>query len=95
MKLVWTRSAIDDLDDLHEYIRKERPAAARRVAREILESVERLVAAPESGRKSRIHGVREVLVGKYPYVIPYRIHGDEIQLLRVLHTRQSFPDELG
>ena len=93
MKLKWTRAAIADLVEIYEYIEKERPAAAKRVATEILEQVESLLKSPLRGRAGRIEGTRDLVIGRYPYSIPYRIHGDEVQLLRVLHNRRSWPKE--
>lgn len=93
MKLRWTRAAIADLAEIYVYIAKERPTSALRVAAEIVEQVESLLANPHRGRAGRIGGTRELIIGRYPYVIPYRIHEEEIQLLRVLHERRSWPDE--
>jgi toxin ParE1/3/4 len=93
MKLCWTRAAIADLAAIQIYIAKERTASAKRVAAEILEQVESLVANPLRGRAGRMEGTRELVIGHYPYVVPYRLHGEEIQLLGVLHVRRSWPAE--
>jgi len=93
MKLKWTRAAIADLAEIYAYIDKERPESAARVATEILEQAESLLANPLRGRSGRVDGTRELVLGRYPYTIPYRIHGEEIQLLRVLHERRQWPSE--
>ena len=93
MKLRWTRAAIEDLAEIYDYIAKERPASAFQVAAEIVEQVESLLANPHRGRAGRIGGTRELIIGRYPYAIPYRIHDEEIQLLRVLHERRNWPVE--
>jgi addiction module RelE/StbE family toxin len=93
MTLRWTRAAIADLAAIQDYIAKERPASARRVAAEILEQVESLVTNPLRGRVGRIEGTRELIIGRYPYMVPYRVHGKEIQLLGVLHERRNWPAE--
>jgi toxin ParE1/3/4 len=91
MTLRWTRAAIGDLAEIQDHIARERPASAQRVAEEILDQVESLVANPLRGRAGRVAGTRELVIGRYPYRIPYRIQGDVIQLLRVLHDRRSWP----
>lgn len=93
MKLRWTRAAITDLAEVYEYIEKERPTSALRVAMVILEQVESLQVNPLRGRAGRVDGTRELVIGQFPYVILYRVHGEEIQLLRVMHDRRSWPAE--
>jgi toxin ParE1/3/4 len=91
MRLVWTKAAIEDLSDICDYIMRDRPDAAKQVASKILQQVESLVDNPHIGRKGRIAGTRELVIGRYPYSIPYRVHEEEIQLLRVLHDRRNWP----
>jgi toxin ParE1/3/4 len=37
--------------------------------------------------------MRELVVGCAPYVLPYRVRGDVVEILRVLHGRQRWPGE--
>ena len=46
---------------------------------------------PESGRTGRIEGTRELVVPKTPFVAPYRITGDTIEILAVHHASQRWP----
>lgn len=39
-------------------------------------------------------GTRELVVRELPYVIPYRVRDNHIEILRVLHTSQSRPGKL-
>jgi len=93
MKLKWTRTAAADLAEIQDYIEKQRPASARRVALVILEQAESLLDNPRRGRSGQVEGIRELVIGKYPYFIVYRLHGDEIQLLRVMHDRRQWPSD--
>ncbi len=94
MQVTWTESAISDLNSIHEYIKRENPEAAQRVAASIIDAVDLLIGNPEIGRPGRVSGTRELLISEYPYIIPYRIRGDWIELLRVLHSRRDWPEEL-
>ena len=94
MQVTWTESAISDLNSIHEYIKRENPEAAQRVAASNIDAVDLLIGNPEIGRPGRVSGTRELLISEYPYIIPYRIRGDWIELLRVLHSRRDWPEEL-
>ena len=91
MKLRWTRSAVADLTVIQDYIERDRPEAAQRVAAEILSQVESLLTHPTRGRAGQVAGTCELAIGRYPYVVAYRIHAEEIQVLRVLHDRRNWP----
>ena len=51
VEIVWTKSALDGLDDVAEFIALNNLAAAKRVVEEVTNSVERLQNFLESGRK--------------------------------------------
>lgn len=89
LKIQWTSLALKDLLSIKEYIRRDKPIAAKQEAQKIKKSVERLSRFPQSGRKvDRIPGIREVIIGNY--CIFYRIHLSKIEILRVYHGRQDF-----
>jgi toxin ParE1/3/4 len=44
-----------------------------------------LAKQPEIGRPGRVNGIRELVVADTPFIVPYRLVGSEIQILRVLH----------
>ena len=94
MQLVWTEAAISDLISIRDYIEHDDLEAAERVAASILNSVEKLETNPLVGRLGRVTGTRELVVAKYPYVIPYRIRGEQVELLRVIHSRREWPDDM-
>lgn len=93
MIVTWSPEAIDDLASLRAYIAEESPAAAQRVALHILHDVEELLPrSPEMGRPGRVPGTRELVIPKTPFIVPYRIHGQTIQILRVYHGARRWPD---
>ena len=92
MQVVWTARALRDLASLRAYIARERPAAAERRVEQILAAAVRLAQFPESGRRGRRAGTRELVVNQTPYLLPYRVRGEVIEVLRVLHGRQRWPD---
>jgi toxin ParE1/3/4 len=95
LRLRWTALAERDLEDIFEYIAQDHPAAGSRVVLEIIEQVETILPArPASGRPGRVMGTRELVIGSLPYVLPYRVVEDELQVLRVLHTSRRWPSDI-
>ena len=58
---------------------------------EIVRSVGQLAHFPESGRIGRVKNTRELVIVNTPYIVAYRIKGDTIQILAVLHGRRKWP----
>lgn len=92
MQIRWLEFAVSDLDGLYEYIAENNPAAAKDVAKRILRSVKYLNLQPGIGRPGRISGTRELVIPGTPYIIPYRIKNNIIEILRVLHGAMQWPD---
>lgn len=93
MRLRWFAKALDDLVALRAYIAKDNPHAARETALRIIESTRLLADQPAIGRPGRVPGTRELIVAGAPYLIPYRVRGDTVEILRVLHAARRWPDK--
>jgi toxin ParE1/3/4 len=92
--VVWSPRAIAHLTHLRSYIAHDHPSAANRIAAVLLEAVERLAELPNLGRPGRVAGTRELVVPGTPYVIPYRLRGDRLEVIAVFHGRQKWPKRL-
>lgn len=92
MRLRWLRNALRKLDDEAIYIAADDPVAARLVVKRVLHAVAQLPAQPGLGRPGRVPGTRELVVPKTRYLVPYRVRGDVIEVLRVFHTSRRLPD---
>jgi toxin ParE1/3/4 len=46
------------------------------------------------GRPGRVPGTREFVIARTPYVVPYRVRGDAIEILRVYHGARLWPAAL-
>jgi toxin ParE1/3/4 len=92
MQVVWAEPALRDLAAVRAYIAQGNvPAAERQVQRVIL-AVVSLLQFPEVGRPGRRAGTRELVVNRTPFIVAYRLRGGEIQVLRILHGRQRWPE---
>ena len=94
MTPVWSPEALDDLAALRAYIEKDNPSAAQRIALHIIHNVEILLpASPEMGRPGRVPGTRELVIPRTPFIVPYRLQDNTIQILRVLHGARRWPEQ--
>ena len=73
------------------HIAQDNPQAAHKIYDIIRCSVDSLAQQPTQGRPGRVYGTRELVLANYPFIIPYRVLGDEIHILRVFHTSQKLP----
>jgi len=55
--------------------------------------VDRLARHPAMGRAGRVPGTRELVVSGTPYVIPYRVRGEVLEVLRVFRAARQWPPE--
>ncbi len=93
MTIVWSPRAIEHLAHLRGYIARDNPNAANRIASALREAVERLAKLPNLGRPGRVASTRELVVSGTPYIIPYRLRGDRLEIVAVFHARQKWPKQ--
>ena len=91
MQIRWLRTALRDLDAEVTYIAERDPKAAERLYALIRERVALLAQFPDLGRPGRVFGTRELVLERYPYIIPYRVKNDTVEILRVFHTSRRQP----
>lgn len=94
MRLVWRRLAQSDLAAIRRYVAADDPAAAKRLALRLLAATAQLATHPHMGRPGRVPGTRELVVPGTPDIVPYRVVGEEVQVLRVYHSARRWPDQL-
>ncbi len=91
MQIRWLRAALRNLDEEASFIAADDPRAARLVVARVLDSVAQLADQPGLGRPGRVPGTRELAVPKTRYVVPYRVNGEAVEILRVFHTSRRPP----
>jgi toxin ParE1/3/4 len=85
VKVRWLDEAVRELISLRRYIAENDPDAARKVAARILDAALVLDDYPAAGRAGRVPNTRELLIPGTPYILPYRVRADVVEILRVLH----------
>ena len=90
VEIIWTEPALEDINEIAEYIALENPVPAKTLVKDIFASANRLKDFPESGRKppelddSRY---REFIVG--PCRVFYRLHGEKLFILYVMRSERA------
>lgn len=92
MRVVLSPQAREDLREIFLYIATDNPAAARLVLTRIKDRVKELQDNPHIGRPGRVPGTRELVISKTPYLAPYQVSGEVLQILRVYHGSRQWPE---
>jgi toxin ParE1/3/4 len=88
MEIHWNPIASADITLARIYIADYNPDAAEEVAGAILLSVDRLAAYPHLWTATSWTDIRQLKVPRRSYIIQYRIDGETVEILRVLHEAQ-------
>ena len=91
MRLSYSQEAVADLIRLREFIAGHDPAAAARIAAELVARISQLCAFPEIGRNvpeaPQPDTVRDFISGRY--VVRYTLHGDALVVLHIWHQVEN------
>jgi toxin ParE1/3/4 len=95
VRVRWLRAALVNLDVAGATIAKDNPQAANKTVQRIVDAIYRLAENPQLdiSRAGRVPGTRELIVDR-AYLVAYRVRGGELQVLRLLHAKQRWPDTL-
>jgi len=93
MRIIWSPTALNDLTHVRSYIARQNPAAAANVAKAILEAVQNLTRYPSLGRPGRLPGTRELVINRTPFIVPYSVREQTVEIIAVLNEAQRWPEE--
>jgi toxin ParE1/3/4 len=88
VRVNWLRTARANLIAASEYIAQDNPDGSARTVAAIAKAVETLKRFP-------VPGTRELVVSGTPYIVPYRVRGDLVEVLRVFHASRKWPTHFG
>ena len=89
-QIKWTEPALDDLNEIAEYIALDNSGAAKKLVQNVFKSVKRLKDFPQSGKiPTELLGFhyREVIVG--PCRVFYRIETNVVFILYVMRSERA------
>lgn len=90
VEIIWTESALLDLEEIAEYIAIDKYSAAQKLVKKVFSTVERLELFPESSRKPpelKGYRYREIIVK--PCRIFYRIEEEKVFILYVMRGERQ------
>jgi toxin ParE1/3/4 len=87
----WTTKAIHNLEMIEQYIAAENPQAAITTIDKIINAVELIADHPAAGRPGRVIGTRELIITGTPYLIPYRVKQQQVEIIRILYGAMIWP----
>jgi len=90
MKVIWTEGAAEDLKEISDYISKDSPDAAQRVAKAIYDRVMRLKSPLYKGRTREEETSLELVIPSLPYIVLYEVIGEGIFVKAVRHTSRDW-----
>ena len=93
MRVRWLRRPLRNLDEEAAFIAQDSPKSAAAFVEHLLDSAELLATQPQMGRPGRVPGTRELVVTRFPYILPYRVREQNVEILRVFHTARRWPGD--
>lgn len=85
------RAAVRDLREARAHIAMDSPNAATEVVARLKRSIELIAQRPQIGRPTSDASVREWSIPGLPYVVPYRVTVDTVEIIRIYHTSRLRP----
>jgi toxin ParE1/3/4 len=92
VKIRWSTPARLQLRRQSQYIAVDRPIVARLIATRVQDAVNRLAVFPLQGRPGRVIDTRELVVPRTPFTVAYRVTGETVEVIAVVHQAQQWPE---
>ncbi|MBZ5570807.1 MAG: type II toxin-antitoxin system RelE/ParE family toxin [Acidobacteriia bacterium] len=89
MRVRWTPNAADDLQHIFDYLIAHDARLARPTVISIRDAILSLKEFPRRGRPGLIEGTRELLHGRLPHIVSYRVREETIEILHIWHPAQD------
>jgi len=89
MKVRYTRRAFADREAVFEYLNQYDPRAARKVKVFIKDKINSLTYSPRRARNIKDLGVHALWLGRYPYIVYYRVEGDVVSIIHIRHAARK------
>jgi toxin ParE1/3/4 len=89
-QIIWTEPALDELNEIAEYIALSNPAAAQQFVRNAFDTTQRLENFPDSGRtppELEMFLYREIIIN--PCRVFYKTENDKVYILHVMRQEQD------
>ncbi len=89
-EVVWTSPALDDLNDIAEYIALCNIQAAKNLTQKVFDKISRLESYPESGKRSpELINLNYREINVNPCRIFYKVDSDKVYILHVMRQERD------
>jgi toxin ParE1/3/4 len=89
MRVRYTQRAFADREAIFEYLNERNPAAARKVKAFIAEKIASLSHSPRRARFVKGLNVHALWLGRYPYIVYYRVSGEVVSIVHIRHAARK------
>lgn len=87
-QIEWSPEAVEDIEEIAAYIRKDSPIYAQKVVEELIAASRLLTQFPLRGRNvPELHSHRECFV--YSYRLIYRVNDRDVLIVAVIHGKRQ------
>jgi addiction module RelE/StbE family toxin len=89
-KVVWSKPAADDLEEVVEFIARDSPSYAANLAQLAMDAAESLTRFPNRGHRIRdphLARFRELIIGSYRLV--YHVQAKRVLIVAILHGHRA------
>jgi plasmid stabilization system protein ParE len=86
-RVVYSRRAAAEVEEITAFLAEHSQAAANRFARALERAEHQLSRFPNSGAPGLLPGTRRLILGSY--VVSYRRRGNDVEIFSVRHARRS------
>ena len=93
IKIRWSREAQGDFATIDDYYHKLNPGYAARVAAQAAKAARFIAENPDAGRRISAR-TRKWRVGRTPYLLFYRIDGQVLRVVRIIHAARDWQDQI-
>jgi toxin ParE1/3/4 len=88
VEIVWSPLARRRLQEIREHVAKDKPVATDKLAIRIVAAVQALRKFAYIGRASAGPEIRELVIGRTPYIVLYKVHGSVVTINTIWHGAQ-------
>jgi plasmid stabilization system protein ParE len=85
MRVRYTKRAFADREAIFEYLNQHDHSAAQKVEAFIKQKIQSLTYSSRRARIIKELGVHALWLGRYPYIVYYRVEGDVVSILHIRH----------
>lgn len=94
MRIRYTKTALGQIDRALGYVAERSPRAAVDIEARLQEIIAFILEYSEAGEATSLAGARRIVLRPYPYILFYRVVGDQVVVSQFRHAARRRPLKL-